>query len=108
MHNSLPIITGIGHERDDTILDMVAHTRMKTPTAVAEFLIGQMDKAAGRWEELQQDVCSLATEILSEQKNFLQSLGSRLPVPGNKPDRAESFASPTDRYAIANGCPMHF
>ena len=76
----LPIITGIGHERDDTILDMVAHTRMKTPTAVAEFLIGQMDKAAGEVEELQQDVCSLATEILSRQKNFLQSLGSRLPV----------------------------
>ena len=49
----LPIITGIGHERDDTILDMVAHTRMKTPTAVAEFLIGQMDRAAGEVEKLQ-------------------------------------------------------
>ena len=76
----LPIITGIGHERDDTILDMVAHTRMKTPTAVAEFLIGQMDKAAGEVDELQQDVCSLATDILLKQKNFLQLLGSRLPV----------------------------
>ena len=76
----LPIITGIGHERDDTILDMVAHTRMKTPTAVAEFLIGQMDKAAGEVDELQQAVCSLATDILLKQKNFLQLLGSRLPV----------------------------
>ena len=35
----LPIITGIGHERDDTVLDSVAHTRVKTPTAAAEFLI---------------------------------------------------------------------
>ena len=35
----IPVITGIGHEKDDTIADMVAHTRMKTPTAVAEFLI---------------------------------------------------------------------
>ena len=35
----LPIITGIGHERDDTVLDLVAHTRVKTPTAAAEFLI---------------------------------------------------------------------
>lgn len=35
----LPIITGIGHERDETIVDLVAHTKMKTPTAVAEFLI---------------------------------------------------------------------
>ncbi len=36
----LPIITGIGHQRDESILDMVAHIPIKTPTAVAEFLIG--------------------------------------------------------------------
>lgn len=35
----LPVITGIGHEKDDSIVDLVAHTRLKTPTAVAEFLI---------------------------------------------------------------------
>ena len=35
----LPVITGIGHEKDDTVVDMTAHTKMKTPTAVAEFLI---------------------------------------------------------------------
>jgi len=35
----IPIVTGIGHERDETITDMVAHTKMKTPTAVAEFII---------------------------------------------------------------------
>ncbi len=35
----LPVITGIGHEKDDTVVDIVAHTKMKTPTAVAEFLI---------------------------------------------------------------------
>ncbi len=46
----LPIITGIGHERDDTVLDSVAHTRVKTPTAAAELLIGCMDKAAGELE----------------------------------------------------------
>lgn len=76
----LPIISGIGHERDDTILDMVAHTRVKTPTAVAEFLIGQMDKAADDVAGLQQDICLLATDILARQKNFLQLLGSRLPA----------------------------
>ena len=94
----LPIITGIGHERDDTILDMVAHTRMKTPTAVAEFLIGQMDKAAGEGEE-----------ILSRQKNFLQSLGSRLPVLAiNRIERNRSLLQrigmqlPTDAHAFLN------
>ncbi len=35
----IPVITGIGHERDETIADLVAHTKMKTPTAVAEFII---------------------------------------------------------------------
>ncbi len=37
----LPIITGIGHERDNSIADVVANTRMKTPTAVAEFIVGR-------------------------------------------------------------------
>ena len=76
----LPVITGIGHERDDTILDMVAHTRMKTPTAVAEFLIWRMDAAAMDLEELQEEVSELATGILVKQRNFLQLLGTRLPV----------------------------
>jgi exodeoxyribonuclease VII large subunit len=35
----LPVVTGIGHERDDTVADIVAHTRMKTPTAVGEFFV---------------------------------------------------------------------
>lgn len=35
----IPVITGIGHERDETVADLVAHTRLKTPTAVAEFLL---------------------------------------------------------------------
>ncbi|GAB6011587.1 exodeoxyribonuclease VII large subunit [Viscerimonas tarda] len=40
----LPVITGIGHERDDTVLDMIAHTRLKTPTAAAGFLIERMSE----------------------------------------------------------------
>lgn len=88
----LPVITGIGHERDDTILDMVAHTRMKTPTAVAEFLIGRMDAAAEELEDLQQEVSELASTILLKQKNFLQLLGARLPViVTNRIERNRSF-----------------
>ncbi len=48
----LPIITGIGHERDDTILDMVANTRVKTPTAAAEYLIACMDRVSERLDDL--------------------------------------------------------
>lgn len=105
----LPIITGIGHERDDTILDLVAHTRMKTPTAVAEFLIGQMDKAAAEVNDLQQAVCRMATDILSKQKNFLQLLGSRLPALAvNRIERSRAALQrigiqlPTDAHAFLN------
>ena len=38
----LPVITGIGHERDESVADMVAHKGLKTPTAVAEFLVDQL------------------------------------------------------------------
>ncbi|MDL2266053.1 exodeoxyribonuclease VII large subunit [Parabacteroides sp. OttesenSCG-928-G07] len=75
----LPVITGIGHERDDTVLDMVAHTRMKTPTAVAEFLIKQVDSEVQRLTLLQQGIIDWATGIIQEQKNYLQLLATRLP-----------------------------
>lgn len=76
----LPIVTGIGHERDDTIVDLVAHTRMKTPTAVAEFLIRQMDQVANEVAQLQQTFCLRVTDRLTQQKNRLQQLGNRLPT----------------------------
>ena len=75
----LPIITGIGHERDDTVVDLVAHTRMKTPTAVAEFLISRMDSVGEELESLRQDVSLLAMDILSRQKNYLQLVATRFP-----------------------------
>ena len=44
----LPVIVGIGHERDNTILDMVAHTSVKTPTAAAAFLIDRLGSQYSR------------------------------------------------------------
>lgn len=76
----LPILTGIGHERDDTVVDLVAHTRMKTPTAVAEFLIGRMDDAGADLLGLQQAASGLAAQLLLQEKNFLQLAASRLPA----------------------------
>jgi exodeoxyribonuclease VII large subunit len=76
----LPIITGIGHERDDTILDLVAHTRLKTPTAVAEFLISCMDTLAAELNDLLQQVLTCPTDRVIREKNRLQLAGARLPV----------------------------
>lgn len=46
----IPVITGIGHERDESVLDMISHTRVKTPTAAAAFLI---DHLATTWEVIE-------------------------------------------------------
>ncbi len=76
----LPIITGIGHERDETVLDMVAHTRMKTPTAVAEFLVGLMSQTAEEVSLLQERLLYMTEKKMTEQKTLIQSLVSRLPI----------------------------
>ena len=44
----LPVITGIGHERDESVLDMVANTKVKTPTAAAAFLIENLKRVSDR------------------------------------------------------------
>jgi len=75
----LPVITGIGHERDDTVVDMVAHTRMKTPTAVAAFLIGQMDVQAEELNGCQQTICMKASKILSDSQATLNRVATQLP-----------------------------
>ncbi|MDR2921184.1 MAG: exodeoxyribonuclease VII large subunit [Tannerella sp.] len=76
----IPVITGIGHERDDSIVDMVAHTRMKTPTAVAAFLISLVDEQAEALDELQQTLCAVSTEIIASHKNELTLMTTKLPV----------------------------
>lgn len=75
----LPVITGIGHERDDTVLDMVAHTRVKTPTAAAEFLITRVHEAALRLEAIADSVHTLTVDILVRQRRKLADMVLRLP-----------------------------
>ncbi|WP_215223449.1 exodeoxyribonuclease VII large subunit [Echinicola shivajiensis] len=57
---SLPVVTGIGHERDESIVDMVAHTKMKTPTAVAEFILSGFrnyeDLLEGHFKQIERHV----------------------------------------------------
>ena len=77
----LPIITGIGHERDDTVLDMISHTRVKTPTAAAEYLIGKMEETAATLNRLS-DRLHLATQrILEGEYRKLQGWTARKHIP---------------------------
>jgi len=70
----LPVITGIGHEKDDSIVDMVAHTRLKTPTAVAEFLISGVAQFDVHLDELKNNFVGIITDLIAESKNDIKQI----------------------------------
>ncbi len=74
----LPVITGIGHEKDDTIIDMVAHTRLKTPTAVAEFFINGMERFYEKLLQLESEVVQMVRERIESQQDNLEQMASNL------------------------------
>lgn len=76
----LPIITGIGHQRDESVLDMVAHTRAKTPTAAAEVLVHAMLARLEMLEGTMRGIVGAAQERLSAAYNRLQAAVQKLPV----------------------------
>jgi exodeoxyribonuclease VII large subunit len=76
----LPIVTGIGHERDDTVIDMVAHSRVKTPTAAAELLIGCMDDVACRIDDYAERIRRAVTNRIGEEHRRLDNCRARIPA----------------------------
>ncbi|HBG40197.1 MAG TPA: exodeoxyribonuclease VII large subunit [Porphyromonadaceae bacterium] len=69
----LPVVSGIGHERDVTVLDAVAHTRAKTPTAVAEFFITRVTETARQLVDLEDRVVRESRTILQKEQSELFS-----------------------------------
>ena len=88
----LPIITGIGHERDDTVIDMVAHTRVKTPTAAAEFLVNHTRMTAEKLEGLSQYIYQEAPLRLTREKERLENWLMRIPSKVQMRLQREAFA----------------
>ena len=88
----LPVITGIGHERDDTVIDMVAHTRVKTPTAAAEFLVNHLRRTAERLETFAQCVYQEVPSMLSRERERLDSWMARIPAKVQMCLQREGFA----------------
>lgn len=70
----LPIITGIGHDRDECVLDMVSNTRVKTPTAAAAFLIAHLADTLQHLNDLQQRLSFMLTMF---KTNFEHQLDQR-------------------------------
>ena len=74
----LPILTGIGHTKDVSVLDMVAYCALKTPTAVAAFLIDGISAQAARVETLLQRLQQTASRQVLLRTHRVEQLQSRL------------------------------
>ena len=74
----LPIIAGVGHTRDVSVVDMVVHTSVKTPTAAAEWLINAMQEQAEKVGELYVRLQRVAQHAIHKQQNRLEALWQAL------------------------------
>ena len=75
----LPVITGIGHERDDTVADVVAHTKVKTPTAAAEFIINRVFDTAQELENLTRRMSDSISDRMNAENVRIERLSQKLP-----------------------------
>lgn len=74
----LPVVTGIGHERDHSIADMVAHTAVKTPTAAAEFIIGIDVDFLGMLTDMESRIIAASGNAITAGKSLIENLSVRL------------------------------
>jgi exodeoxyribonuclease VII large subunit len=70
----LPILTGIGHEQDESVADLVSFRKLKTPTAVAEYLINCMQEVDEEIHERSVNLFNLVTEKVSGEKERLNRM----------------------------------
>ncbi len=76
----LPVVTGIGHDRDQSVADCVAAVAVKTPTAAAEHLITSMQEADNHLEWLQGCINNTVSEQLNNERERLRQLTQRIPI----------------------------
>ena len=76
----LPIITGIGHERDESVLDMISFQRVKTPTAAAAFLVDHLTEVYARVEDAQEAIVNYVKRLLQVERMKFERLSSQIPT----------------------------
>jgi exodeoxyribonuclease VII large subunit len=76
----LPIITGIGHDRDESILDMVSNTKVKTPTAAAALLIDNLLRVLERLDDASQRITYAVNQRINSQKSRIVTMMSLIPT----------------------------
>lgn len=76
----LPIITGIGHQRDESVLDMIAFRAVKTPTAAAAFLVEHLAAVLGRVEDAQEAIAQSVRRRLQAERMKMDMLSGKIPM----------------------------
>lgn len=89
MLSRLPIITGIGHEKDETIADYVADQRFSTPTAVAVFIKTQREQLIAQVVDYSENLISLMSGIFDDEKEYIKNRSEEL---------KDAFATVLERY----------
>jgi len=80
----IPVITGIGHDKDRSIVDEVAHTSLKTPTAVAEFIIGRLKTYEDKLIVLQSNITTTALNALKLKTNRVSEIAHNIAHKANQ------------------------
>jgi exodeoxyribonuclease VII large subunit len=74
----LPVLTGIGHERDESVVDIVAHAHLKTPTAVAEFLISRVSEFDLRIDDCSERLFSFISVSLNDESKKIENYSEKI------------------------------
>jgi exodeoxyribonuclease VII large subunit len=76
----LPIITGIGHDRDESVLDMISYTKVKTPTAAAALLVEHLEVVWQMLIEAENELVTVAQHRIENEKQRLSHIAEKIPV----------------------------
>lgn len=98
----MPVLTGIGHEIDETIADMLSHTSLKTPTAVAAYIIDRNIEFESNVVLLNQKIGELAVRIIQKEKLAIQNLSAGLNI------HVRQSISHADHHLAEVGEKIHF
>lgn len=104
----IPVLTGIGHERDETITDMVAYTALKTPTAVAEFLVDSFSIAEDQQYELISRFRETVLDQLAFHENLLQNNSTQLKNVVSKQIHIKDTGLNELKFSLSHTCSLSF
>ncbi|MBQ7634678.1 MAG: exodeoxyribonuclease VII large subunit [Bacteroidaceae bacterium] len=104
---SLPVLTGIGHERDTSVTDMVACRAFKTPTAVAAFLIDRHNEELRTIDDLMARLSKSVSEAVNHHTLLLRETSARLQIAAKSLSQAERLRTERLRLLLSTATRSH-